>query len=244
MATGADWLKRLRAHIADQSGDLLAGEEYDRDTCDFSPDDLVGFFNAGREEFCLRRPIYQSTGDLALVTVDGAGDGRVTLGAPVLWVERVLVAGVPLPRTDTAAMDDYFPARPGDSDPWELRTGTPKAYLIEDGQPLVLRLWPAPTTDTAVALRIRRGPKTPLTLGTLNAELADALSERDGQAVLWWAASLAFQRPDSSTYSEALVAANAARFEAAVGPRPDPAELAFRQRTAGRPPLRTRTYRR
>lgn len=107
---------------------------------------------------------------------------------------------------------------------------------------MTLNLYPKPEVDSAVLLTVKRLPQTPLTAGTINEELSDPLSTRDGNAVLLWAASLAFERDDTETHNPRRAASLANRFEAQVGPRKDPADVEFMQRASGFPPTRTKAY--
>lgn len=238
--TGADWINRLRRYLADTPGDIQSGADYDPDTCEWSPAELVDYWNAGREELCRAQPIFDTTSAKTTVQVLGGSDGRVTLGAPVLYVERVLLDGVPLPRTDTSLLDYSFRSR---TSPWETReAAAPEAWLLEPGQPPTLRLWPRPTVVTTVHLHLYRLPLEPLSLGTLNQDLPEPVAEQQGQQIIWWAASLAYSRPHSRTFDADLAKLNAERFEAAVGPRPDAHGITMRQMAHGRPPLRMRIH--
>lgn len=234
--TGEELIAGLRAFLDDTPGDLDPASEDPADT-QWSDEELIGYWNAGWNELCLRAPLFDATSDQTLVVV-GSG-GRAALPPAVLWVERATVQGVQLPRTDTRTLDDVMGS---EIEPWETLSGTPEAYLIEDSQPLTLRLVPAPTVETAVRLTVRRGPLVPLDIAALGDPVAEIVSETQRQHIVWWAASLAYQRRHSSSYAPDLAAANLAQFERAVGPRPDPAGLAFVRATAGRPRGRVRAY--
>jgi hypothetical protein len=243
--TGADWLRLLRRHLDDMPGDVsgLADPDYDPVTCRWTPTELAHYFNAGWEELCLRAPIHDASSVVALVTVPGGVGAAVALHPCVLWVERVTQANVLLSRLWADDLDDAYSTS---AQPWEEVTGTPTGYLLSDERPLALRLFPAPVADTALRLAVRRGPRVPLCAddgdNNLEDDLVDPLGVRDGQAVIWWATSLAYQRPDADTYSEGLAAQNQARFEQQVGPRPDVREVAFKRAAAGRPPMRVRVH--
>lgn len=239
--TGADWIDRLRRYLADTPGDVQSGAAYDSATCEWTPAELVDYWNAGREELCRAQPICDTVGAHTTATVAGGGDGRVILGEPVLYVDRVLLDGVLLPRTDANRLDYTF--RNERTNPWETRqAAAPEAWLLEPGEPPTLRLWPAPLTDTTVRLHLQRLPLAKLTLGTLNQDLAEPVSEQAGDRIIWWAASLAYSRPHSRTFDADLAALNVQRFEAAVGPRPDAHGTVFRQHAHGSPPMRVRTH--
>jgi hypothetical protein len=236
--TGAELIAGLRAFLNDTPGDLDPASEDPPDT-QWSDEELVEYWNVAWAELCLRAPIYDVTSEMTLVAVPGDGSGRGALHPAVLWVERATVDGVTLPRTDVRQLDDSVGTS---AEPWETLTGTPKAYLIEQSQPLALRLIPAPTEDTAVRLSVRRGPLAPLYIATLDDAVTEIVGETQRQHIVWWAASLAYQRRHASTYAPDLAATNAALFERAVGPRPDPAGLAFVRATAGRPRGRVRAF--
>jgi hypothetical protein len=238
--TGADWINRLRRYLADTPGDIQSGADYDPDTCEWSPAELVDYWNAGREELHRAQPIADTTSEHTTVQVLGGSDGRVVLGDPVLYVDRVLLDGVPLPRTGTNRLDYTYRSR---ANPWETRqAAAPEAWLLEPGQPPTLRLWPAPLTVTAVRLHLQRLPLAKLCLGTINLDLDEPVTEQQGQQIIWWAASLAYSRPHSRTFDADQAQLNAQRFEAAVGPRPDAHGITLRQQAHGRPPLRVRTH--
>lgn len=236
--TGQWWINRLRSLLATET-DLIV-DETDGSEDFWALDDLIHYFNVGFEEFCHRRPIHDATSPVASATVPTTGS--VSLDNCVLWVEQVLADNRRLAKTTQADLDAAYPGYPNDTTPWRATVGDPTHWYATTGRPIVLRLYPLPSAATAISLEVKRLPRVPLTSGNLNAELVDPLSDRDGQAVLFWAASLAFDRDDSKTHDPNRAAVLAAKFDAQVGARKDPADIEFMQRVSGMPAMRTKAY--
>lgn len=239
--TGADWILRLRGFLGDFPGDQPASLEYDSDVCRWSQQDLIDAFNAARDELCLRQPIKDSTSAVTTL-IAGSEDGRAVLDASVLWIDRLSVAGLALPRIREEDLDADWAGRPT---AWQDETAfKPIGYLVSLSRPLSIRLFPLPTEDMTVRCAVARGPLVPLALDDLNDDLEDPLSARDGQAVLWWAAALARQQGVQESDDEKRANRLMTQFEQAVGPRLDPMALQFMALAAGSPPMRVRTYNR
>lgn len=236
--TGQWWINRLRSLLAAET-DLIV-DETDGAEDFWTLDDLIHYFNAGFEEFCHRRPIHDTTSSVTSVVVPTTGS--ISLDSSILWVEQVIAGNRQLARTTELELDAAFPGYPGDPSPWRSKSGDATHWHPTTGTPMALRLYPLPAAETTASLTVKRLPLEPLTSGNVNEELADPLSSRDGQAVLLWAASLAFDRDDSETYNPNKSAVLANKFDAQVGHRKDPADVEFMQRVSGSPPTRTRAY--
>jgi hypothetical protein len=182
--------------------------------------ELVRHLNAAREEYCLRRPIIDPV--TFQVTLTANGDGAAELEPVVLGVRRVSVSGVAVPAMDRTNLDRV---RAG----WETETGeVPYAYLIDDGRPLRMRLVPMPTVGLTARLEVFRLPLEPLSWDARTSEIEELPSSaEEAQAVVWWAAHLAFLMRDEDLQDPKQAELAYQAFERAVGPRRDARERAF-----------------
>ena len=186
---------------------------------------LARFLQSGCEEYCQRRPVVDAAYSLSVAT-DGWGD----LDPEVLAVTRLVGAdGRAVEPVDALKLDRVWPD-------WASETGDEiQGWMLYDGRAnKSVRLWPKPTATATLTLEVQRLPFTRVDLTDEDADLEFPVHQGEVDAVLHWAAYLAYLVRNVEGHDPQAGERHRAAFELAVGPRPDARGLAFRAWAGGR----------
>jgi len=193
-----DLLAELRVRLDDEAQPYL-----------WSDETLVAYLNEAEREACVRaRLIYDDTTPEFTVLAVTAGNPIVALDTRVLAVDRAILDGRELDRTNVLEMD-----RRHHGWNWRERTGRPFEFIEEQTS---LRLAPVPQENGVLRLSLWRLPTRDMVALTDEPEIA----QRFHLQMIEWAIHLAFKRRDADAEDAQRAALAAATFTAAFGERP------------------------
>lgn len=218
-------VRRLRITLDDEGGDTgVAGdgfsyywEESDAG-CLHKNLDLTRYINAARIELARRVPIRDRAESDATVIALEIGVSRYPFSERLLAIDEVLLesTGEPLTKIANATIWSRLEALGTVTETFDCVS----QYRLDFDQ-RTLTVYDTPTVADALLLSVRRLPLVDLTWD--DRENADAVEFEDdySDALVDWAASLAFRRRDADTYNVELAGYHQGQFSDAVGPRID-----------------------
>lgn len=219
----------LRTSILDDTGgDVVTDWTVDDSDCLWSNDELASYFDRAQREYCRRRAIRDTSSTVTDVTLV-AGTAAYALDPVIKSVEEIAVVsnGDPI---DRLYQDEY----PADINGLTWADGSTKYYTLLER---TLTLYPTPTADDALKLTVRRSPTATLTWAS--SDESPEINADDHDALLDWAAHLAYLKHGADTRDPDLSGRHQGLFTQRVGPRRNTQEQFIRAHHANRR-LRTR----
>lgn len=238
-------VRRLRIVLDDEGGDTGTAPdgytyywEADDTGCLHKNLDLTRYVNAGCLELARRVPIRdRAESDTTVIDLE-IGTNRYLFSDRILAIDEILLesTGEPLTKIANATIWSRLELLGTVTETFDCVS----QYRLDFDQ-RTLTVYDTPTVADSLLLSVRRLPLVDLTWDDReNAESVE-FTEDYADAVVSWAASLAFRRRDADTYDLELAGYHQGQFSDAVGPRID-----FRhQRTlldVSGTRLRSRTY--
>jgi hypothetical protein len=196
----------------------------------WSSENIVRYLNEAVQEACERAKLIEDRATSVVCSINlRAGESTYALHSSVFEIKRLTFRGRPLDESSVEELDS-------DSPGWEVRSGTPRVFIFEQGsgaQPPRVRLVPTPTAADAVALTVYRGALKPLSadLDQVKPEIHERFHER----LMDWMLHRAYLKQDADTFDPNKAAVSLGLFVQAFGERPD-ANVQRKQRDR-RPPV-------
>lgn len=199
----------------------------------WSDETLVRKLNNAVREGCLRARLLkndeQTLPELCRITVT-AGNAYLKHAPEILVARsgRLASAGCKLWALTAESMDRYRPE-------WQSQAetaGTPEVMVMDLAQK-TLRLWPAPSANDTLYLRVWRVPLPKEQLSCADKSREPAIRLPDAEELCHWAAYEAYLKADSDTENKQAAADHLHLFEQRFGARPSLHEMA---RWADSPP--------
>ena len=238
-------VRRLRVILDDEGGDTGAapdGYTYYWEADDTGPlhsnESLTRYVNAACIELARRVPIRDRAESDATVIDLEIGVSRYLFSDRLLAIDEVLLesTGEPLTRIANATVWSRLELLGTVTETFDCVS----QYRVDFDQ-RTITVYDTPTAADSLLLSVRRLPLVDLTWDDRENAESIEFSDDYADALVDWAASLAFRRRDADTYNVELAGYHQGQFSDAVGPRID-----FRhQRTlldVSGTRLRSRTY--
>lgn len=182
---------------------------------------LINHINEAQREAARRaRLLVDSSSDICTILVT-AGTALYALSPKIIRTLSVMPSWDtrPLVRTVTQEMDMRVSN-------WRAETNPRPTHVLFDFESGKLRLYPTPSEDGSLNLRVYRIPLTNMTGDNDEPEIKEVYHDK----LVHWVCHRAYLKPDSDTYNKNASLEALAAFEREFGARPDARAEEFEER--------------